>query len=130
MKNTLKISITSLVSLILFTFVSQAFAMQPVTNNKITLLSPEQAQKYIKETKDFFLLDVRTPSEYAEKNLAGSTLIPLKELATRLDELPTDKDILIRCKSGKRATKAANIIAPALPDTAKIYVINGFVIYP
>lgn len=127
MKNTLTISI---ISLIFLTLVSQGFAMQPMSSSKIILLTPEQAQEYIKKTKDLYLLDVRTPAEYLEKKLDGSTLIPLQELDMRLSEIPKDKEILVYCRTGRRAQEAATLIAPDLPSTAKIHVLNGFAIYP
>ena len=103
--------------------------MQSTINDKITLLTPEQAQEYIQTTEDFYLLDVRTQEEYDTQHLAESTLIPQGELSTRLHEIPKDKDILIYCRSGNRARLAAAIIAPTLPDTSKILVLNGFTIY-
>src|ERR1035437_9479581 len=47
--------------------------------------------------QDFVLLDVRTPAEYEQERLAGSTLIPLGALRSRLGELPKDKDIVAFC---------------------------------
>lgn len=44
---------------------------------------------------DVFLLDVRNPDELPEQGaIEGYTLIPIDELAGRLDELPKDKKIL------------------------------------
>jgi len=44
---------------------------------------------------DIFLLDVRNPDELPEQGaIEGYTLIPIDELADRLDELPRDKTIL------------------------------------
>lgn len=126
MKNLFKISI---ICLALFTFIGQTFAMQPTTSNKIILLSPAQAQEYIRKTENLFLLDVRTQAEHRENNITGSVLIPLHELPSRLNDIPKDKEILIYCRSGSRAQQAAQIIAPILPDTAKVHVLDGFVRY-
>lgn len=42
-----------------------------------------------------FLLDVRSPEELPEQGaIEGYTLIPIDELADRLDELPRDRPIL------------------------------------
>ena len=42
-----------------------------------------------------FLLDVRLPGELVEQGaIEGYTLIPIDELADRLDELPRDRPIL------------------------------------
>jgi predicted sulfurtransferase len=44
---------------------------------------------------DVFLLDVRNPDELPEQGaIEGYTLIPIGELADRLDEVPKDKKIL------------------------------------
>ena len=41
-----------------------------------------------------FILDVRQPEEWNEFHVPGSTLIPLGELASRIDELPRDQEIV------------------------------------
>ncbi len=53
------------------------------------------------------VLDVREPSEYAAGHIAGSTLIPLHQLSSRLNELPKDREIICVCASGSRSTSAA-----------------------
>lgn len=126
MKNIFKMSILCLA---FFTFINQAFVVEAIADDKITLLTPKQAQEYIETTEGFYLLDVRTKEEYAEKRLAGSTLIPLDALPSRLNEIPKDKDILIHCLGGVRAQKAADIIAPTIGNTSKIFVLDGFTIY-
>lgn len=60
----------------------------------------------------WFLLDVREAEEYAADNLGG-VLIPLGELADRLNELPLDREILVHCKSGVRSRKAVRILHQA-----------------
>mgnify|MGYP003574734745 FL=1 len=50
-----------------------------------------------------FLLDVRTPEEWDDFHAPQATLIPLDELASRVDEVPTDRDIVVICRSGNRS---------------------------
>ncbi len=57
-----------------------------------------------------FLLDVREQSEWDVAHIAGSVLIPLGQLSTRIQELPTDQDILIICRSGNRSSQARNTL--------------------
>ncbi len=57
-----------------------------------------------------FLLDVRQPQEYQVDHIEGATLIPLGELAMRLDELPKDKVIVVYCRSGNRSGRAAVLL--------------------
>jgi molybdopterin/thiamine biosynthesis adenylyltransferase/rhodanese-related sulfurtransferase len=56
------------------------------------------------------LIDVREPDEYALAHIGGSRLIPLKSLPDELDSLPTDREILVHCKSGGRSAKAVQLL--------------------
>jgi NADPH-dependent 2,4-dienoyl-CoA reductase/sulfur reductase-like enzyme/rhodanese-related sulfurtransferase len=58
-----------------------------------------------------FLLDVRNPPELAIEALPGSVNIPLPQLRKRLGELPTDREILVFCRSGQRAYYATRILS-------------------
>ncbi len=58
-----------------------------------------------------FVLDVRTPQEYAAGHIAGSVNIPLDELRERLGELPKDTAITVTCAIGLRGYIAARILA-------------------
>lgn len=63
-----------------------------------------------------FLLDVRSPDEYAEMRLGiGETLIPLGALRSRLQDLPQDKnhEIICYCKISLRGYEAALILMDA-----------------
>ena len=57
-----------------------------------------------------FLLDVRTPQEFASGNIPGAVNIPLDELRSRLDELPRDKEIAAYCQVGQRGYFATRIL--------------------
>ena len=54
-----------------------------------------------------FILDVREEHEYEIANLKG-LLIPLKQLADRLDEIReySDKLVVVHCRSGGRSAQA------------------------
>lgn len=59
-----------------------------------------------------FLLDVRQPEEYEQANLDGA-LIPLGELAERIDEIESHRDdeqIVVHCRSGARSAKAVEML--------------------
>ena len=60
-----------------------------------------------------FILDVRQPEEWNEYHVPGSTLIPLAELASRVDELPQDQEIVIVCRSGNRSAQGRDILLGA-----------------
>ncbi len=57
------------------------------------------------------LLDVRTPGEVQAGTISGSVNIPVDDLRERLDELPTDKEILVFCQVGLRGYLACRILS-------------------
>ena len=61
-------------------------------------------------TQDGFLLDIREPFELAVENVPNAINIPLGKLRSRLDELPTDREIHVICRSGQRAYYATRIL--------------------
>ncbi len=56
------------------------------------------------------VIDVREPHEYEICNLEGAKLIPLGELAERVNELDTADDIVIHCHSGGRSLRATKLL--------------------
>ena len=60
-----------------------------------------------------FVLDVRTPEEWNEFHAPGTTLIPLDELASRVNELPKDRPIVVVCRSGNRSQTGRDILIQA-----------------
>ena len=60
-----------------------------------------------------FILDVRQPEEWNEFHVPDSTLIPLGELASHVDELPKDQEIVIVCRSGNRSAQARDLLLDA-----------------
>lgn len=56
------------------------------------------------------ILDTRTPAEYKKAHLKQAIHIPLDELRKRLDELPTNKKLLVHCASGLRSYVACRIL--------------------
>lgn len=73
-------------------------------------ISPTEAATLIKDSKNLQLIDVRTPSEYAEGHLAKAKLIPLQELESRLDEIDKGSPVLLYCRSGHRSGTALKIL--------------------
>ena len=60
-----------------------------------------------------FILDVRQPEEWHESHIPGATLIPLGELASRVNELPKDQEIVVVCRSGNRSAQGRDILLSA-----------------
>ncbi|MCW5893910.1 MAG: DUF59 domain-containing protein [bacterium] len=61
---------------------------------------------------DLFVLDVRTPAEYASGHIPRSRLVPLDEIEDRLNELPSrETPLLVTCAAGGRSASACAILA-------------------
>jgi rhodanese-related sulfurtransferase len=59
------------------------------------------------------ILDVRQPEEWNTFHVPDSTLIPLGELSSRVNELPRDQEIVVVCRSGNRSAQARDILLAA-----------------
>ena len=49
------------------------------------------------------LIDIREPYEYEEGNIEGSINIPMGDFLEKLDQLETNKQIIIYCNTGRRS---------------------------
>ncbi len=56
------------------------------------------------------VLDVRNAGERAEGAIDSSLHIPLAELERRVDEVPTDRRVVVHCASGWRSSVAASVL--------------------
>jgi glyoxylase-like metal-dependent hydrolase (beta-lactamase superfamily II)/rhodanese-related sulfurtransferase len=68
-----------------------------------------EAPAYV-EREQPVLVDVRERSEYAAGHIPGALSLPQAELATRLDELPRDRPLLMICQAGARSLRAAQFL--------------------
>lgn len=74
-------------------------------------ITPEDLRDKMEKGEDFLLLDVRTAGEYAAGAIAGAYLLPVQEIASRMKELPRDKEIVAYCRVGNRSAFAASHLA-------------------
>ncbi len=65
--------------------------------------------------RDFFLVDVREPNEAEINHIPGAVLIPKGEFlnGNALSQLPSDKQIIMHCKSGVRSAETLAIVKGA-----------------
>jgi molybdopterin/thiamine biosynthesis adenylyltransferase/rhodanese-related sulfurtransferase len=80
------------------------------TTNKSTMqtVSVIELKEMLDNKSDFMLLDVREPSEYEMGSIPTSFHIPMNSVPDRFSEIPTDKTVIVQCRSGKRS---ADVIA-------------------
>jgi rhodanese-related sulfurtransferase len=75
-------------------------------------VTAKEAKKLIDENK-VTILDVRTQPEFDSGHIAGASVLPVQELASRLDELNKNTTYLLVCHSGNRSTQAQTILKDA-----------------
>ena len=74
-------------------------------------VEPAEALALYEKTPGLFVLDVRTPAEYASGHIPDAHLIPVDELEDRLRELPPkDTPMLVHCAAGGRSTAACQTL--------------------
>lgn len=59
---------------------------------------------------DAFLLDVREPDEWNAGHAPQAHHVPMMELVARIDEVPTDQDVVVVCRVGSRSAQVVNYL--------------------
>jgi rhodanese-related sulfurtransferase len=99
----------------------------PKAGKHLHLIKPDKFVEQVRAGKEYVMVDIRTPNEtrFFTSNLPGHLVIPMSELFKheQLAKLPSDKPIVVLCKSGTRATA----VATALRDVGfnDTYVLKG-----
>jgi phage shock protein E len=76
-----------------------------------TMTQDQLVEHLTKHPQHLFVLDVRTPEEYAAGHVPGAVNVPHDQLASRLAEVPKDKDVVVYCRTGRRSALAADVLA-------------------
>lgn len=94
----------------------------PITGLLLLSCAPKQSGTYptvsvqdLKTAVDSgaYVLDVRTPQEFAEGHIASAVNLPLDEVETRASEVPGDRPVYVICRSGDRSAQASDILKKA-----------------
>ncbi|NIO44885.1 MAG: hypothetical protein GTN36_05030 [Candidatus Aenigmarchaeota archaeon] len=84
-----------------------------LTNDKREV-SPTEAKENISNDYYDYILDVRSSNEWNSGHLQQAKFVPVTELEaenySRLENIPKNSRILVHCRSGVRAKRAANIL--------------------
>lgn len=76
-------------------------------------VSMQDAVKMMQSEVGYIILDVRTPSEYAEGHIPGAINLPNESIGTADIQILPDKGqlIMVYCRSGRRSKEAAKKLA-------------------
>lgn len=79
---------------------------------KFSTIKPAELNDRLRAGEDLTLIDVRSADEYGrDGHIAGSRLMPLQTLNSRMGELENDKPIVCVCRSGARSQVACEALA-------------------
>ena len=84
------------------------FVADNILSKRVNVVTWREIEKI--DIKKDLLLDVRTSEENRFASLPGSVNIPVDELRLRLDEIPSDKRIIVYCAVGLRGYLATRIL--------------------
>ncbi|MGK4580371.1 MBL fold metallo-hydrolase [Kitasatospora sp. HPMI-4] len=87
-----------------------ALAAMPDEVTPASRLTADQLRTALAGDQPPVVLDVRNCSERAGGHIDGSLHIALGELPHRLDEIPTDRPLVLHCAGGHRSSIAASLL--------------------
>jgi len=94
---------------------SLAFLISCSSGNSQNVLEPKDFKAKIDKDTAAVVVDVRTPSEFADGHLPGALNLDVRnpDFSTSIKGLDTNKTYLLYCRSGARTQKAAEIMQQA-----------------
>lgn len=101
----------------------EQFCGVPAVEKSIKEISVDEFSAWITNLEDIQVIDVREPNEYEERNI-GALLIPLATVQQRVNEIHSDKKVVIHCRSGKRSATAIRELENAFGYT-NLYNLKG-----
>lgn len=90
-------------------------------------VSPDEAEKLLKDNPKVVVLDVRTPEEFAKGHIAGAKNVDFKaaDFAEKVSALDKGKTYLVHCAAGGRSSKTLDAMKDK--NFAALYHLNeGF----
>ena len=89
------------------------------------MLTVETLKSELERGERVLLLDVRPATDFNGEwgHIAGARSLPLEELPARLDDLEPDRPVRLVCRTDRRSTQAAAMLAKA--GFADARVIQG-----
>ncbi len=100
------------------TMIAEAFVIEDA-NLQVEKINLEMFKKH---EENYTIVDVRNVSEVNHgKIFANSISIPLGEVRNRIDEIPTNKPIVVHCAGGYRSAAASSLIQSKLDGAVKVF---------
>ena len=89
--------------------VADVIEIQAVVEDPVIELAPnlsvDEVAQVMSQT-EVVVVDVREDWEFNSGHIPDAVLIPVAEIADRVDEIPTDVPVVLVCRSGNRSSQA------------------------
>ena len=82
---------------------------QPEESPTVKEITVKELEQLKDANEDYQLIDVREPYEYEIANLNG-LLIPLDQVEEQVDQIASDKKVVVHCRSGVRSAQAIDTL--------------------
>ena len=92
-------------------------------DESVPAISAGELKRKMDAREPFELIDVREAFEYEIARIDGAKLIPLGEIAQRMDELRCEQPIVVHCHSGRRSAEAVRLLLQR--GFANVYNLEG-----
>jgi molybdopterin/thiamine biosynthesis adenylyltransferase/rhodanese-related sulfurtransferase/molybdopterin converting factor small subunit len=83
---------------------------QPETKPTMEEITATELKERLNKGDDLQIIDVREPHEYEIGKIPNSTLIPLGQVLTRMNEIDPERETVVHCKMGGRSAKAIDAL--------------------
>lgn len=99
------------------TQVKEAFVLEYANEKEESI----DVEKFKQHQENYTIVDVRNTTEVKEgKPFKNSLPIPLAELRNKVDQIPTDKPIVVHCAGGYRSAAASSIIQSTINQQVQV----------
>lgn len=90
--------------------------VSPLLDAQIVDIKQDELDAHLK--RGAILVDVRTAQEYQQGHIPGAVNLPLNSITgdNHLSDILSEKPIVLYCRSGYRAGKAAKLLKDLLPN--------------
>jgi rhodanese-related sulfurtransferase len=95
---------------------------------KEKLVTPDEAEKLLKENPGVTVLDVRTPEEFAEGHIKGAVNADINgdDFEKKIAALDQSKPVLIHCQAGGRSSRAIEEMGGKVKFPQIYHLKSGF----
>jgi rhodanese-related sulfurtransferase len=109
-------------------FAEEKKAAAETAKGKSKDVSPDEAEKLMKENPGMTILDVRTPEEFAEGHIKGAVNVNVHEadFEKQVAKLDQTKPVMVHCGSGRRSTEALEEMGDKVKFPQIYHLNNGF----